>query len=225
MAEDRYMRDRGERSRSGSIFGSNDRARDDDDRGFFERAGDQIRDWMGGDDDQRRGSYRDDDRFRRETGGGYGSGARYGATGGASDRQYGGGAGSYGRRDHAQSWGEANQSMDDSWTTTGDTRRSGSGRRDHFDDHYRSWRDQQIQQFDRDYEEYRREQQQQFHSAFDDWRKARQSRQSGGTTATGSTGTGMSGSAGTGATTSGSATGTTGSAERETESTGGKRSR
>lgn len=192
MADDRYRRDRGERSRGGSIFGSNDRARDDNDRGLFERAGDQIRDWMGGDEDRGRGSDRDDGRSRHDTG-----------------------AGSYGRRDHAQSWGEANQSMDDSWTTTGDTRRSGSGKRDHFDDHYHSWRDQQIQQFDRDYQEYRREQQQQFHSAFDDWRKSRQARQSGGTTA----------GAGTAAATSGSSAGTTVGADRETESTSSKRSR
>jgi len=100
-----------------------------------------------------------------------GRGGGYGDGGGRYQRgQWGGGAGSFGRRDHPQSVGEANQSMDDSWTTTRDTNRSGTGR-DHFDDHYHQWREQQVAQFDNDYAEYRREQQQQFHSAFDSWRQ------------------------------------------------------
>ena len=45
----------------------------------------------------------------------------------------------------------------------------------HPDDHYRSWRDRQIEQMDRDYEEYCRERQQSFHGDFDSWRRSRQS--------------------------------------------------
>ena len=58
------------------------------------------------------------------------------------------------------------------------------GRRDwergtrHFsssrDDHYRSWRDKQVQALDRDYEDYCREREQQFHHDFDSWRQNRQ---------------------------------------------------
>jgi hypothetical protein len=42
-------------------------------------------------------------------------------------------------------------------------------------DHYRSWRDRQMQELDRDYEEYCREREQQFHQDFDSWRRDRQS--------------------------------------------------
>jgi hypothetical protein len=41
------------------------------------------------------------------------------------------------------------------------------------DDHYRSWRDKQMQALDRDYEEYCREREQQFHHDFDSWRQDR----------------------------------------------------
>jgi hypothetical protein len=43
----------------------------------------------------------------------------------------------------------------------------------HQDDHYRSWRDKQMQGLDRDYEDYCREREQQFHSDFDAWRSQR----------------------------------------------------
>ena len=46
--------------------------------------------------------------------------------------------------------------------------------RSHSDDHYRSWRDRQIQSLDRDYEDYCREREQQFHQDFDSWRQNRQ---------------------------------------------------
>ena len=41
------------------------------------------------------------------------------------------------------------------------------------DDHYRSWRDRQMQALDRDYEDYCREREQQFHQDFDTWRSQR----------------------------------------------------
>lgn len=41
------------------------------------------------------------------------------------------------------------------------------------DDHYRSWRDKQMQALDRDYEDYCREREQQFHRDFDSWRSRR----------------------------------------------------
>jgi hypothetical protein len=44
------------------------------------------------------------------------------------------------------------------------------------DDHYRSWRDRQMQALDRDYEDYCREREQQFHQDFDSWRRDRQNR-------------------------------------------------
>jgi len=47
----------------------------------------------------------------------------------------------------------------------------------HQDDHYRSWRDKQIDALDRDYADYCREREQQFHNDFDGWRQQRQSNQ------------------------------------------------
>jgi hypothetical protein len=43
----------------------------------------------------------------------------------------------------------------------------------HPDDHYLSWRDEQMRALDREYEEYCREREQQFHRDFDEWRRNR----------------------------------------------------
>jgi len=45
------------------------------------------------------------------------------------------------------------------------------------DDHYRSWRDRQMEALDRDYADYCREREQQFHSDFDSWRSRRHGNQ------------------------------------------------
>ena len=55
-----------------------------------------------------------------------------------------------------------------------DYRREERNFRSHPDDHYRSWRDRQMQSLDRDYEDYCREREQQFHQDFDSWRQNRQ---------------------------------------------------
>ena len=44
----------------------------------------------------------------------------------------------------------------------------------HPDDHYRSWRDRQMQALDQDYADYCREREQRFHQDFDSWRQNRQ---------------------------------------------------
>jgi hypothetical protein len=54
----------------------------------------------------------------------------------------------------------------------GDQERSFSSNRD---DHYRSWRDRQMEALDRDYADYCREREQQFHQEFDNWRSQRRS--------------------------------------------------
>ena len=56
------------------------------------------------------------------------------------------------------------------------TRRSQRNFASHQDDHYRSWRDRQMEALDRDYEEYCREREQQFHRDFDSWRQPRAER-------------------------------------------------
>jgi hypothetical protein len=75
--------------------------------------------------------------------------------------------------DDDRQWRETHQ---DHWTRSPRTFRS------HQDDHYRSWRDRQMQELDRDYEDYCREREHQFHSDFDNWRRNRgQRQQQGGT--------------------------------------------
>jgi hypothetical protein len=62
---------------------------------------------------------------------------------------------------------------DDDRQHRGDWERSPRKFSSHQDDHYRSWRDQQMEALDRDYEDYCREREQQFHSEFDAWRSQR----------------------------------------------------
>jgi hypothetical protein len=54
-----------------------------------------------------------------------------------------------------------------------DRNRASRGSSSHQDDHYRSWRNKQIEALDRDYADYCREREQQFHSDFDSWRTQR----------------------------------------------------
>ena len=55
----------------------------------------------------------------------------------------------------------------------GDQNRSARSYGANQDDHYRSWRDKQMEALDRDYADYCREREQQFHSDFDTWRSQR----------------------------------------------------
>jgi hypothetical protein len=65
-----------------------------------------------------------------------------------------------------------------SWFGDDDRRDRNFGERRSYsanpDDHYRSWRDHQMQSLDRDYQDYCREREQQFHKDFDAWRQNRQ---------------------------------------------------
>jgi len=187
MADDRYGGyGRGEdwRRSDDSIFSDDDRSRQtrerergrggygrerggrDEDRGFFDRAGDEVRSWFGDEEaerrrerDVRRDEARDaftgrdyDHRYEggrnEERFGGYGAGASF-----APD-QAGYGQSIGGRREYGG--------------------RSGSGGgRSHWDDNYRRWREQQMERFDREYDDYCRERQQQFEQDFDSWRSSR----------------------------------------------------
>lgn len=120
--------------------------RDNDDRGFFERAGAEVRSWFSDDDDTRgRDRYeKDDDR------GGY---RTYG------DRAFG----NTERHDYDRSRQSAGQG--------GRGQRQSGGNQDVHG--YADWRQRQIEQLDRDYDEYRREHQSQFDSHFASWREKR----------------------------------------------------
>lgn len=160
---DRYRDDRGYRGSS--------RDYDADERGFFDRAGDEVRSWFGDEEAERR--RRMDERYERSQSGrdryesgrsypGYDSGSRggygYRASGwGGSGADYGG----YG------TGGGAGYSP-----YSGGTYRENSSYR--YDPHYHEWRDREISNLDRDYDEYRREHQSRFEHEFGSWRNKRQ---------------------------------------------------
>lgn len=195
MAYDRYdTRSDRERGRHSDFERDRDSERGrHEDRGFFERAGDEISSWFGDDEAERR--RREDERMNRGRGRdldrdryAYRSSGREPERGRfqdddrpssrpinwtSSDRDdrsgFGGGD---------QERGDFNRGgYDRSETPWGrdDYRRTsfaGSGR--DTDRHYHEWRQRQLDELDRDYDEYRRERQQRFESDFGTWRQNRQ---------------------------------------------------
>lgn len=162
-----------------------------DDRGFFERAGDEVASWFGDEeaerrrlDDQRmmerergyggdrrghedRGRGFDRDReFERgrfdSEGRGYGRSSRFVAASGFA-------RGGFGPDDfeRERGWREREPYGRDEYRRTS---QSGSER----DPDYHSWRQRQLDDLDRDYDEFRRENQARFEDEFTSWRKRRQ---------------------------------------------------
>ena len=136
--------------------------RGDDDRGFFERAGDEVRSWFGDEEAERR---RERDMMRDDAHAAFG------------ERDFG-----RGRFEGRSPYGFGGE--------PGWRRERGAffGGRSPDDDNDRRWRDQQIRQLDDEYDEYCRERQQQFAQDFDSWRSSRLTQ--GGPSAGTETGTG-----------------------------------
>ena len=153
------------------------------DRGFFERAGEEVRSWFGGDDDDRprggRPTSRGDNGYD-DRGSDYGPGGSYGYMSNGWGNQSGeswnrdrpgergwfGGSGDEQRGERLAGPGDRDPAM---------TRQAGGGRgRDLHDPHYSEWRRRQIEELDRDYDEYRREHQSKFEQEFGTWRSTRQ---------------------------------------------------
>jgi hypothetical protein len=134
MGDDRY----GQRGpgRSDSIFDDDDRQRGDDHRGFFQRAGEEVRSWLGQQDRNR------------------------------PDHDHPG-------QGRDEPWGGGSDWRDNQTGRTSFDRGPGTSTRFPHDDHYLSWREQQISQLDRDYDEYCRERQQSFENDFSRWRERR----------------------------------------------------
>jgi len=121
-------------------------------RGFFERARDEVGNWLGGNDDGARSSPE-----RSRYGGGQSGfgGEHYRSNRSGADWEGGSGAGG------SSSAGYVGREQSNT---------------SHFDENYRRWREQQIARLDQEYEEYCRERQQRFETDFHSWREARQSR-------------------------------------------------
>lgn len=197
----RHERDLGD-GRYGRSRADNDRDRDyrergygrpsdfDDDRGFFDRAGDEVRSWFGDEEAERRRRW--DERVRqREYERGYGdrgrdaqdsrsrdpepddrSGfARYERGGGALG---GGGYGHYARGAEIGYGGTYGVGRGAGATSSYGLGAGPSHDNWGFDPHYSSWRRRQLEALDHDYEEYQRENQSRFESDFHSWRNTRQ---------------------------------------------------
>lgn len=152
---------------------------DSDDRGFFDRAGDEVRSWFGDEEAERR-RRQDELEYERRYGrqGGRWSSAYDDAPGGYSSRggYWGDRTGSsydfggYGYRDAANSgFGGSGR---DYAPYRGGTYRENSA--DRYDRHYDEWRSREIAALDRDYHDYRRENQSRFENDFGSWRNNRQ---------------------------------------------------
>ena len=137
-----------------------------DDRGFFDRARDEVSSWFGDDDgrhDRERGNdryeqnprYRDEGYRRPYTG-------RTGGGSGFDDDSYRGPSGQ--NFDRGQSQRETIRSS------------SPPQAQSRHDSDYSQWRSRQIDELDRDYDEFRRENQSRFDSEFSTWRGQRQSK-------------------------------------------------
>lgn len=132
---------------------------DYDERGFFARAGDEVRSWFGDEEAERRRRYdeRYDDRYDRDR-------DYYG------ERTVGNG---YRDQDRGRSAGRSRDEVI-GYGWTGDRAARRDRHHDGHDHDYRSWRDRQMEAYDRDYADYRRENQSRFDSEFTTYRGRRE---------------------------------------------------
>lgn len=137
---------------------------DYDDRGFFDRAGDEVRSWFGDEEAERRRRW-DEREYERRYGGPAAAG-RYGDAYGYGGSGYSAGLGGL------AAYGGYEFGAPEVFTPyTGGTYLESS--RPYHDPHYREWRYRQIAALDREYADYRREHQLKFEQDFGTWRDTR----------------------------------------------------
>ena len=199
MAYDRYDRemrwregrrdsseDRGPRGWDRSSDRDRDFGRGEEDRGFFERMGDEFRSWFG-EEDRERGRYFDRDRgehWERQ------QRSRFDEPGRPQDRSRGHERMNRGSEDSERSYrplagdygrsgGRDFEDRETQWDRDPYRRTSfaGSRARSNYDDpHYEELRRRQVEGLDRDYDDYRRERQSHFEDDFGNWRQQRMSK-------------------------------------------------
>ena len=199
MAYDRYDSRRGWREPRGR-FGDDFRERGDDrfgrdrdddrnERGFFERAGDEVASWFGDDEAERRRRedmrrYGDDDSQRRpRSSAGDDDFSRYDRQPRFRDegyrRPYTGrffGRAGFGGDDRFDRGPSSDRFSNDRWSPERQRELGGITAGGLHDPHYSEWRRRQLDELDRDYDDYRRENQSRFESDFGNWRTQRQSK-------------------------------------------------
>lgn len=162
--------DRGYRYGTRGQFGGTDYDRqsgdyDPEHRGFFDRAGDEIRSWFGDEEAERRREY--DDYYNRPYGDPRDESSRIGFASASSSNRY------LPNRGYAPYTGERSGYGSEDH---GSTIRSYGPVHDygqHHDASYYAWHQQRIDELDRDYAEYRRENRERFSNEFGSWRTRR----------------------------------------------------
>ncbi|MGC4251994.1 MAG: DUF2171 domain-containing protein [Sphingobium sp.] len=138
---------------------------DPDERGFFDRAGDEVRSWFGDEEAERRREY--DEYYNRPYGDPRDQSSRVGyASASGSDRYLP-------NRGYAPFTGERSGygSEDHGYRTRAYGPEHDYG--EHHDANYHAWRQQRISELDRDYAEYQRENRERFDNEFGSWRTRR----------------------------------------------------
>lgn len=151
-------RDEQYRARGGGAYDRPPTDYDYDDRGFLDRAGDEIRSWFGDEEAERRRRW--DERYMARDYEGYGPGTGHESLGRSA---YGWTTPDYGAGRGAGATG--------SWGLGAGRDRAIWGQ----DPNYRAWRDRQIETLDREYADYMRENQSRFDSDYGQWRTQRRS--------------------------------------------------
>lgn len=149
----------------GSDYRSQQHGYDPDERGFFDRAGDEIRSWFGDEEAERRREY--DDYYNRPYGDPRDQSSRMGYASASRSSEY------LPNRGYAPFAGErsgfGNEDHGHRSRAFGPQREFGS----HHDSNYHTWRQQRIDELDRDYYEYQTENRSRFENEFGSWRSRR----------------------------------------------------
>ncbi|MEJ7934046.1 DUF2171 domain-containing protein [Sphingobium sp. AN558] len=141
---------------------------DPEDRGFFDRAGDEIRSWFGDEEAERRREY--DDYYNRPYGDPRDQSSRMGYASASGSRYLP-------NRGYAPFAGErsgfGNEDNGNRVRAYGPQQNYGAQYRGGHDSNYHDWRNQRIEELDRDYAEYQNEHRERFHNEFTSWRSRR----------------------------------------------------
>lgn len=146
---------------------------DPEDRGFFDRAGDEVRSWFGDEEAERRREY--DEYYNRPYGDPRDQSSRVGYASASGSRYlpnrgyapFAGERSGYGNEDNGNRVRAYGPSHDYGAQNYGGQSQSG------HDHNYHSWRQQRIDELDRDYNEYQNEHRERFNSEFGTWRSRR----------------------------------------------------
>jgi len=173
---DRSYRDRDSRDRDYRARSDYAQPRDyDDDRGFIDRAGDEVRSWFGDEDAERRRRWderlHDREEERRYADPDVYDSGRY--TGSHPGNPRGMRSGSYDSPGSTYGAGRG-AGASSTWGLGAGPSHDGWGQ----DPNYTAWRRRQLAELDRDYDEYRRENESRFHADFGNWRTTRQTQRS-----------------------------------------------